>query len=552
MNGRDMASDYFDLGSYSVAITTSSPQAQMWFDRGLALCYAFNHQEAYECFNLALEADPGCAIAWWGKAFVLGCNYNKPWVAFDPADAARSIGEAFEATQKAMELREGASQFERLLIEALPHRYQAGTPRDDLDKWNDDFATAMRKAYAQAPDNLDIAAVFAEAMMNRTPWQLWDIKAGRIADGADTQEILDVLDKALASGGMTHPGILHMYIHAVEMSPNPERALPAANALRNLVPDAGHLNHMPSHIDVLVGDYVAAIDANTAGIAADTKFLSLRGPLNFYSLYRCHNYHFKIYGAMFAGQYETAITTADAMLATLPEELLRVESPPMADWLEGFVSVKQHVMVRFGRWNEIIAQELPADRNLFSVTTAMIWYAKAVAHGVLGNVAEAKACAAEFDAALARVQESRYLFNNRCIDILAVAREMMLGEITYREQLYSQAFEHLRNAVALDDALPYDEPWGWMQPARHALGALMLEQGHVEESLAVYEADLGLNDSLPRACQHPDNIWSLKGYHECLQKLGRTSEAEAMRAKIERLEKTSDVTIKFSCFCRKK
>ncbi|MET3661198.1 tetratricopeptide repeat protein [Aquamicrobium ahrensii] len=547
-----MASDYFDLGAYQVAITTSSPETKLWFNRGLVLCYAFNHQEAYECFNLALAGDPHCALAYWGKAFVLGCNYNKPWVAFDPDDAARSISEAFEATQKAMELREGTSQFERLLIEALPYRYQCGSPREDLEKWNDDFATAMRKAYAQLPDNLEIATIFAEAMMNRTPWQLWDINAGTIAAGADTEEILSVLEKAMHSGGMTHPGILHLYIHAMEMSPTPEAALPAANALRNLVPDAGHLNHMPSHIDVLVGDYLSAIDANTAGIEADSKFLAKRGPLNFYSLYRCHNYHFKIYGAMFAGQYETAISTANAMLTTLPEDLLRVESPPMADWLEGFVSVKQHVMVRFGRWSEIIAQKLPEDQNLFSVTTTMIWYAKAVAHGVLGNVEEAKACAAEFDAALSRVQESRYLFNNRCIDILAVAREMMLGEITYREQHYTQAFEHLRNAVALDDALPYDEPWGWMQPARHALGALMLEQGRVEESMAVYEADLGLNDSLPRACQHPDNIWSLKGYQECLQKLGRAAEAEAVRAKVEKLEKTSDVSIKFSCFCRKK
>ncbi|MGN6143949.1 MAG: hypothetical protein ACTHOP_10200 [Mesorhizobium sp.] len=546
-----MASDYFDLGTFRVEITTASPAAQLWFNRGLVLCYAFNHQEAYECFSIALKADPGCAIAYWGKAFVLGCNYNKPWGAFDPADAARSIDEAIEATQKAMDLREGASQFERLLIEALPYRYQAGSSRDELERWNDDFAGEMRKAYAQMPDNLEIATIFAEAMMNRTPWQLWNINAGRIADGADTQEILDVLEKALNAGGMTHPGILHMYIHAMEMSPYPERALPAANALRKLVPDAGHLNHMPSHIDVLVGDYVAAIDSNTAGIEADGRFLAMRGPLNFYSLYRCHNYHFKIYGAMFAGQYETAITTANEMLSTLPEDLLRVESPPMADWLEGFVSVKQHVLVRFGRWNEIIGQDLPVDQGLFSVTTAMIWYAKAVAHGVLGNVADAKACAAEFDAALSHVQESRYLFNNRCTDILAVAREMMLGEIAYRERHYPQAFEHLRNAVALDDALPYDEPWGWMQPARHALGALMLEQGHVEESLAVYEADLGLNKTLPRACQHPDNIWSLKGYHECLQKLGRETEAETVRAKIEKLEKASDVSIKFSCFCRK-
>ncbi|UNK40596.1 tetratricopeptide repeat protein (plasmid) [Shinella sp. H4-D48] len=546
-----MTSDYFDLGSYTVTVTTSSADAELWFNRGLMLCYAFNHQEAYECFNRAIAADPGCAIAYWGKAFVLGCNYNKPWAAFDPVDAAKSIDEAFAMTQKAMALREGTTLVERLLIEALPTRYQSGSPGGDLDQWNNDFANAMRKAYEQLPGNLEIAALFAEAMMNRTPWQLWDINKGTIAEGADTQEVLDVLEKALANGGMSHPGTLHMYIHAMEMSPHPERALAAANALRNLVPDAGHLNHMPSHIDVLVGDYVAAIDANSKAIEADKKYLELRGPINFYSLYRCHNFHFKIYGAMFAGQYQTAITTADEMLATLPEELLRVESPPMADWLESFVSVKQHVLVRFGRWKEIIAQELPSDQTLFSVTTAMIWYAKAVAHGVLGNVVEAKACAGEFDAALARVQESRYLFNNRCIDILAVAREMMLGEIAYRERAYPEAFEHLRNAVALDDALPYDEPWGWMQPARHALGALMLEQGHVEKSLAVYEADLGLNASLPRACQHPDNIWSLKGYHECLQKLGRFEEATTIRGKIDKLEQNSDVAIRFSCFCRK-
>ena len=543
---------YFNLGSYQATITTSSPEAQVWFNRGLVLCYAFNHQEAHECFKLALAADPRCAMAYWGIAYVLGCNYNKPWAAFDPEDAARSIREAFEATQKAMELREGALKNERLLIEALPYRYQAESPGDDMGKWVDDFAAAMRKAYVQSPNNLEIAAVFAEAMMNRTPWQLWDINTGTAASGADTQEIIDVLEKAINSdGGIAHPGILHLYIHAIEMSPNPERALPAANALRNLVPDAGHLNHMPSHIDVLTGDYASAIDSNSAAIEADSKFLAKRGPLNFFSLYRCHDYHFKIYGAMFAGRYETAITTANEMLETLPEELLRVESPPMADWLESFISVKQHVLVRFGRWDEIIAQELPTDQNLFSVTTAMIWYAKAVAHSVLDNIPDAKACATEFDAALSRVQESRTLFNNTCTDILAVAREMMLGEMKYREKLYEEAFQHLRKAVALDDELPYDEPWGWMQPARHALGALLLEQGHVEESLAVYEADLGLNNSLPRPCQHPDNIWSLKGYHECLQRLGRTEEGEVVRAKIETLEKITDVPIKFSCFCRK-
>ncbi|CAI4212780.1 unnamed protein product [Parascedosporium putredinis] len=528
-----MADSFYDLGSYQVAITSTSENAQLWFNRGLILCYGFNHQEAYECFKFALDADPDCAIAHWGKAYVLGCNYNKPWEAFDPEDAARSVREAFKATQEATKRKEGTLPFERALIDALPSRYQSEGPAGDMAQWVNDFANAMRKAYAQVPESLEVAAIFAEAMMNRTPWQLWDIKSGNAAPGADTTEILRVLETAL------------------EMSAHPERGLPAANALRKLVPDAGHLNHMPSHIDVLVGDYEAAIDANTAGIEADTKFLAKRGPHNFYTLYRCHNYHFKIYGAMFAGRYQAAIDTAEQMIETLPEELLRVESPPMADWLESFVSVKQHVLVRFGRWHDIIGQALPSDGTLFCVTTAMIWYAKAVAHGVLGDLAEAKRCAAEFDNAVARVPESRTLFNNKCVDILAVAREMMLGEITYRETEYARAFEHLRSAVALDDALPYDEPWGWMQPARHALGALLLEQGHMEESMVVYETDLGLNGVLPRPCQHPNNIWSLKGYQECLRRSGRAEESEQVAQKIGSLESGCDVAIQFSCYCRK-
>lgn len=545
-------SDHFDLGTYGIEVTTASRDANAWFNRGLVLCYGFHHQEACLCFKRAIEADAALAIGYWGLAFALGCNYNKPWAAFDPDEASRSIGEAFAATEKAMELRHGASGFERLLIEALPHRYQRGAPADDLERWNEDFASAMREAYRQLPDNLEIAAVFAEAMMDRTPWQLWDLVRGTAAPGADTDEILAVLERALASkGGMSHPGILHMYIHAMEMSPYPERALPAANALRTLVPDAGHLVHMPSHIYVLLGDYVSVIAANTDAIEADKKYLAKRGPLNFYSLYRCHNYHFKVYGAMFAGRYETAIAAADEMLRTLPEELLREQSPPMANWLEGFISVRQHVLVRFGKWQEILAQELPRDQTLFSVTTAMIWYAKAVAHGVLGNVADARACAAEFEIALPKVQEGRYLFNNRCVDILAVAREMMAGEIAYRERRYADAFAHLRTAVSLDDALPYDEPWGWMQPARHALGALLLEQGRLAEAMEVYRADLGLDSSLPRACQHPDNIWSLKGYHECLLRFGRADEAATVGRKVAALEQLADIPIRFSCYCRK-
>jgi len=245
-------SDYFDLGFSRMDVTSQSADAKLWFNRGLVLCYGFNHEEAHRCFTRAIEADPALAIGYWGLAFVLGCNYNKPWVAFDPDDASRSVQEAFAATRKAMDLRHGASEVERLLIEALPHRYQLSAPASDMGQWNDDFAAAMRLVYRQSPDSLEIAAIFAEAMMNRTPWQLWDIVHGTVAPNADTDEILEVLERALASdGGMSHPGILHMYVHAMEMSPFPERALQAANALRDLVPDAGHLRHMPSWINFI-------------------------------------------------------------------------------------------------------------------------------------------------------------------------------------------------------------------------------------------------------------------------------------------------------------
>jgi tetratricopeptide (TPR) repeat protein len=307
---------------------------------------------------------------------------------------------------------------------------------------------------------------------------------------------------------------------------------------------------MPTHIDVLCGHYERVLSSNSAAIVADRKFLEREGPINFYSLYRCHDYHFKIYGAMFLGQYQPAIETADEMIATLPEELLTVESPPMADWLEGFISMKQHVYIRFGKWQEIIDQSLPENPGLYCVTTAMMCYSKAVALAATGRVPEAEQHAARFEEAVDRVPDSRYVFNNSCLDILAVAREMMIGEIDYRKGEFDSAFAHLRRSVDLDDSLPYDEPWGWMQPTRHALGALLLEQDRVEEAAAVYRADLGLDATLSRACQHPDNVWSLHGYHECLLRLGRTEEALIIEGRLDLANGRTDVPVKSSCFCK--
>ena len=543
--------DYYDLGSYSRAVTTRSAEAQRWFDRGLLWCYGYNHDESIACYMRALEFDPDCAMAYWGIAYSSGCNYNKPWEAFDQEDARKSVKAAYDATQEAISRQDKVSAFEKALISALPYRYPSPVPAEDMCPWNDDYANAMRKVYAEFSDDLEVATLFGEAIMNRTPWALWDLKTGQVAEGADTAEAIEVLENALElDGAMEHPGLLHIYIHLMEMSPHPQRALKACDALRSLAPDAGHLNHMPTHIDVLCGHYERVVSSNEAAIVADRKFLEREGPLNFYSLYRCHDYHFKIYGAMFLGQYRPAIEAAEEMISTLPEALLQVESPPMADWLEGFISMKQHVYIRFGKWQEIIDQPLPENQGLYCVTTAMMHYSKAVALAASGNVPSAEQEVVLFDEAMERVPDSRYVFNNTCLDILSVAREMMLGEVDYRKENYESAFAHLFKSVELDDNLPYDEPWGWMQPTRHALGALLLEQNRVEDAAEVYRADLGLDATLSRACQHPDNVWSLHGYHECLLRLDRKEEAVLIKYRLDLANGRTDMPVKSSCFCK--
>jgi tetratricopeptide (TPR) repeat protein len=545
---------YYNLGTYHRPVSAASPEAQRWFDRGLIWCYGFNHEEALKCFKRVTEIDPDCAMAYWGIAYACGPNYNKPWEAFSDTDLTQSLEQAYAATQMALARLNGASATEQALIRTLTHRYPSSTPVEDCHIWNDAYASAMREVYRAFPDDLDVCSLFAEAMMNRTAWALWNLKTGEPAEGADTAEAMEVLEKAMSrmqqAGDERHPGLLHMYIHLMEMSPHPERALRAADALRDVVPDAGHLQHMPTHIDVLCGDYQTVVTSNTRAIAADRKYLDREGPLNFYSLYRCHNYHFKLYGAMFLGQYQTALEAANGIVATLPEALLQVEVPPMADWLEGFVPMVQHVWIRFGKWQEIIAQPLPQNPALFCVTTAMIHYAKAIAYATTGDLSAAETERQRFESAVPHVPGTRYVFNNTCLDILAVAAEMMYGELEYRKGNFEAAFAHLRKSVELDDNLPYDEPWAWMQPTRHALGALLLEQGRVEEAEAVYRADLGLDDTLSRACQHPDNVWSLHGFHECLLRLNKTDEARMVKLRLELATARADVPIESSCYCR--
>jgi tetratricopeptide (TPR) repeat protein len=393
--------------------------------------------------------------------------------------------------------------------------------------------------------------LLADALMNLTPWALWNIATGEPAESAATTEIRAVLERALATAeGRAHPGVLHLYIHLMEMSPRPEEALWVGELLRELVADAGHLLHMPTHLDVLCGDYRSVVSGNDAAIAADERFVARRGAAPFYTLYRAHNYHFKIYGAMFLGRSQAALDAADRLAAAIPADLLRQQLPPMADWLEGFVPMKLHVLVRFGRWQEIIDAPLPDDPGLYCVTTAMLHYAKGVAYAASGQVEAADAQQELFTSAVTRVPDSRTVFNNGARDILAVAAAMLAGEIEYRKENYDAAFGHLRRAVALDDGLPYDEPWAWMQPARHAYGALLLEQDRVAEAAAVYRADLGLDDTLARACQHPNNVWSLHGYHECLTRLGKHEQARIIGQQLAIASAYADVPIRASCYCR--
>ncbi len=545
-------SDYYNLGDHHRAITTTSHEAQLWFDRGLNWTYGFNHGEAVKCFERAVEADPDCAMAYWGIAYAAGPNYNKAWDAFDPLDLKQTISTAHGATQKALALLDSASPAERALIDAIQARYPSPTPIEDCSVWNDDYAAAMRSVYRAFGDDLDVAALFAEALMNRTPWQLWDLGNGEPAEGADTAEAMTALERAFEDqASRRHPGILHMYIHLMEMSPFPERALRAADWLRGLVPDAGHLEHMPTHIDVLCGQYHDVIESNSNAIVADNKYLAREGAMNFYTTYRVHNFHFKLYGAMFMGQSEVALKTADEVVATIPRALLEQTEPVnMADWLEGFMPVKMHVLIRFGKWQEIIDTPLPDDPNLFCVTTAMIHYAKGVAYSATGRILDAEAERQRFEESVSRVPDTRMLFNNSCLDILEIAREMLAGELEYRRGNYEAAYAHLRRSIELDDGLAYDEPWGWMQPARHAYGALLLEQGRVEEAEAVYRADLGLDGSLARAYQHPQNVWSLHGYHECLMRLGKHHFCGLIKQQLDMAVARADIPINASCFCR--
>ncbi|CEL10947.1 hypothetical protein ASPCAL14054 [Aspergillus calidoustus] len=550
------STEYYALGPFTRPISTTSPDAQTWFNRGLVWVYAFNHAEGVSCFRQAIAHDPSCAMAYWGLAYAVGPNYNKPWERFDRHDLETSARRGFDAAREAKKIvnanEKHVAPWEQAVIEAIQTRYESPDPPSDPGLVNRRYAAAMASVYQAFGEDIEIAVLYADALMNVTPWALWNLFTGEPAPNAPTTLVKSVLEGALArEGAHDHPGLLHLYIHYIEMSPMPELGIKLADRLRELVPDAGHLHHMPTHLDILVGDWRRSITSNQKATLADEKYLKNVGPYNLYTFYRLHNYHSLIYAAMFAGQYATAIDAVTRMEESVPECVLRMRSPPLADWLENFLAARLHVLIRFGMWAEIIQTALPKDQELYCATTATTHYAKGLAFAATGLVSMAKKEREAFYQARSRVAPSRRAYNCKAVETLAVASAMLDGEIAYREGNFDAAWKHLRHSTELDDKLPYSEPWAWMQPARHAYAALLLEQGHVEEAAREYRADLGLDTSLIRPRRHPKNVWALQGYHECLVRMGRTEDAAVIEPALRLAMAVADVPIRASCFCRR-
>ncbi|MEE9314480.1 MAG: hypothetical protein V3V02_07505 [Rhizobiaceae bacterium] len=498
-------------------------------------------------------------MAHWGIAYGAGPFYNQPWCDFGEAEVAECTALCFDHIKQAQKLSTNCTASEVAMIEALARRFQQPNTvsQGEFNRWDDDYADAMRQVDKAFPNDLDVMALFAEAMMTRTPWKLWNVKTGEPTDGADTHEALEVLERAIALADERdeppHPAIVHLHIHALEMSTEPERALRSADDLRELCPDGGHMNHMPAHIYVLLGEYKKSKIASERAISADNKYVDYAGAFNFYTTARCHDLHMQMYTCMFLGQYEPAIKAADQMCETLSFDVLSMKGrPQMAVTMEGYYAMKMHVMVRFGRWQEIADATMPPCADLYCVSTAMHHYAKGVALAALKRIDEAEEQRGLFYASLKRIPPNRKFFNNLASTTLGIGEKMLEGELEYHKGNFEVAYERLRESVRRDDDLEYTEPWAWMHPPRHALAALLMEQGHFEEAEEIYRADLGLDDTLQRCAQHPKNVWALHGLVECLRQRGGAEELPEFENQLIEAQSQTDVPITSSCLCRMK
>lgn len=509
---------YDNLGDYSRVITTESPQAQAYFTQGLILTYGFNHAEAISAFEEAARLDPSCAMCYWGKAYALGPNINAPM-------APEAVAPAFAALQQAQKLASGASPVEQALIEALAARYVVD-PAADRATLDLAFAEAMGKVVAQFPADDDVGAIHAEALMNLTPWNYWT-KEGEPTE--HTAAILAALEGVLARSP-DHPGANHYYIHAVEASQDPGRAIPSAERLATLVPGAGHLVHMPAHTYWRVGRYQDAVEANEHAIHADESYLPDRPAPGFYALgYYPHNIHFLFAAAAMSGQSELAIEAARKLVAEVPEAAY-AEVPP----LEDFLPMPIMALARFGRWDEVLAEPKPAEQ--YQYTTGIWHYARGLALVRQGDLAEAAAELEQLEA-LAAQQGLKdlvlYSFSPAATN-LTLAAHTLRGELAGARGDVEAQIAELEQAVAIQDGFAYIEPPVWYYPVRQSLGAALLAAGRHAEAEAVFKEDLR---------QYPANGWSLFGLAASLKAQGKTAKAAEARAAFEEAWHHADVEL---------
>jgi tetratricopeptide (TPR) repeat protein len=549
--------DRFDLGSYQRRISTASAETQRWFNFGLNWCYGFNHEEGIKCFERALETDSTCPMVHWGIAYAAGPFYNLTWKEHGPIEARSATRRCFEHVQIAEAHTDRATEVERQLIGALSFRYQKPhpVPLAEFERWDDAYAAAMRRVYQRFPDDRDVTALFVEALMMRTVRKLWDLKTGKPAPNSDALEALAVCEHAIAKadqGSMQHhPALQHLHIHLLEMSAMPERAMRSADLLGAMCPDAGHMNHMPAHIYVLCGEYEQAKLASERAIRANDLYLSYANEPTYYLLGCGHDLHLMMYTCMFLGQAGPALRAANEVHRLMTREIISLpDRPKFTHTVEGYRAMKSHVQVRFGLWREIIDEPMAGDAGLRVMTTALQHYAKGVAYATLRNFHDAEVERERFHRQLETIAPERRFLSNPARASLAVGAELLDGELAYHKGAHQTAYKHLRRAVDLDDNLSYTEPWAWMHPPRHALAALLLDQGHVEEAEQIYRDDLGLSGNVQRCAQHPDNVWALHGLVECLRHRGEREERPELERKLDAALAKADVPITSSCLCR--
>ncbi len=515
-----------ETGHLHRPITTKSPEAQRYFNQGLALLFSFDHDNAIRSFQEAARLDPECAMAWWGIALASGPHINFPMV--PPPRAAM----AWAALGHAKKHAATGTPAEQALIAAQAARFADPQPAD-RKPLDEAYATAMRGVWQKFPQDADVGALFAEAMMDLRPWDLWQ------ADGAPqpgTAEIVATL-AAVRKIAPRHPFALHLTIHALEASPAPVHAAEAADRLRDLQPGLGHMVHMPSHIDVLLGHWEKAIEANTRAVEADRRTRERFGlPRGFLWLYFGHNRHMLAFAAMMTGRSELALSHMNALLAELPtdEEWLK-------DWgflHDYFGPMRMEALVRFGRWEEVLAA--PEAAETLPVSRAMRRAARAIAYAATARPAAARAEQQAFAVAKAKVPAAAFFGNNAASTILDVAEAMLDGEILLREGRSDEGVARLREAVRREGLVRYDEPPDWIIPVRHALGAALMNLGRYKEAEQVYREDLK---------KWPDNGWALFGLGRTLQRLGRDAEAAPVLKKLDEIWAHADFKLTSSCLC---